>query len=117
MLVQEYPWFRMPATVHKILIHGAKVISSFLVPIGQLSEEAQESKNKDVKRFRAVHSRKYRREATNTDLLHRLLESSDPLISGIRHHEPKQKQKYSVDTKRLLLIQDDSDDEIYGEDD
>lgn len=29
-----YPWFYMPASVHKILIHGAEVIRHALLPIG-----------------------------------------------------------------------------------
>lgn len=36
LLVQEYPWFYLPASVHKILLHGAQVISKALLPIGQL---------------------------------------------------------------------------------
>ena len=48
----------MPVTVHKILIHGAFVISNALLPIGQLSEEAQEARNKDFKRYREIHTRK-----------------------------------------------------------
>ena len=31
-----YPWFYMPASVHKILIHGAEVIRHALLPIGNL---------------------------------------------------------------------------------
>jgi len=47
-----YPWYPMPTSVHRILIHSSEVINSFLVPIGQLSEEAQEARNKDIKKFR-----------------------------------------------------------------
>jgi len=32
--VQLYPWFHMPTSVHKILIHGAQIINSSLLPIG-----------------------------------------------------------------------------------
>lgn len=31
----------------KILIHGGLVVNSVLMPIGQMSEEAQEARNKD----------------------------------------------------------------------
>lgn len=51
LLTSKYPWYYMPVTVHKVLIHGSRVIQHFLVPIGQLSEEAQESRNKDLKRY------------------------------------------------------------------
>lgn len=50
LLVRLYPWYYLPASVHKILMHGATVMKHFLVPIGQLSEEAQEAKNKEWKR-------------------------------------------------------------------
>lgn len=32
--VQLYPWFYMPASIHKILIHGTDVIRHALLPIG-----------------------------------------------------------------------------------
>ena len=38
----------MPTTVHKILIHGPEV-EKCILPIGQLSEEASEARNKDIK--------------------------------------------------------------------
>lgn len=41
LYVQLYNWYRMPPSVHKILIHGSLIIKNALVPIGQLSEEAQ----------------------------------------------------------------------------
>lgn len=46
LYVQLYPWYPMTPTVHKILIHGATVIENALLPIGQLSEEAAEARNK-----------------------------------------------------------------------
>lgn len=38
--VEIYPWYYMPASVHKVLLHGTEIISKALLPIGQLSEEA-----------------------------------------------------------------------------
>lgn len=48
-LVQEYPWYYLPASVHKILIHGSDIIDYAVLSIGELSEEAAEAKNKDKK--------------------------------------------------------------------
>lgn len=31
-----YPWYYMPSSVHKILIHGADVINAALLPIGKI---------------------------------------------------------------------------------
>ena len=50
--VKLYPWFYMPASVHKLLIHSTEIISAFSlysIAIGAFSEEAQESRNKDNK--------------------------------------------------------------------
>lgn len=66
----------MPVTVHKILVHSVDIIQTALLPIGQLSEEAQEARNKDCRRFREDNTRKRPRIATNTDLINMLLITS-----------------------------------------
>ena len=58
----------MPASVHKILIHGARVIDAAILPIGQLSKEAQEARNKDIKRYREHNTRKCSRKSGMIDL-------------------------------------------------
>ena len=46
--VTNYGWYYMPSSVHKILLHGENIIKHFAVlPTGQLSKDAQESRNKD----------------------------------------------------------------------
>ena len=42
--VNLYPWYYMPTSVHKILIHGPEIVAHALLPIGQLSEDAQKSR-------------------------------------------------------------------------
>ena len=77
------PW--KPSSFYKIFIHGASVIRHFgVIPIDQLSEDAQESRNKNYKKFRLHHARKCSRSATNEDVFHTLLYSSDPYISSHR---------------------------------
>jgi len=39
-----YNWYRMPPSMHTILMHGSMVIKSALLPIEQLLEEAQKSR-------------------------------------------------------------------------
>lgn len=95
LYVKLYDWYYMPATLHKILFHGAEVIESLLIPIGQLSEDAQEARNKDSKRFREYNTRKCGRLETNEDLLHKLLISSDPLLASYRHKWTK--NEFSLD--------------------
>lgn len=85
IFVNNYNWYYMPSSLHKVLIHGESVIRHFaILPIGQLSEDAQEARNKDYRRYRLHHSRKCSRSATNEDVLHSLLYTSDPYISSLR---------------------------------
>ncbi|KAJ8894193.1 hypothetical protein PR048_006803 [Dryococelus australis] len=72
----------MAASVHKILILGSDVMDDIILPIGQLSEDVQEARDKEYRLYWEHHTRKVSRESTNEDLLHSLLISSDPLISS-----------------------------------
>lgn len=91
LFVSLYPCrYYLPASVHKILLHGAEVIEHALLPIGELSEEVQKCRNKDYKTYREHHTRKDSRLHCNEDLLHILLVSSDPVISSLRNI-PKKK--------------------------
>ncbi|XP_043262527.1 uncharacterized protein LOC122403220 [Colletes gigas] len=82
--VELYPWYCMPILIDKILIHGPAIIASTLLHIGQLSEDAQETLNKYIKRFREDFSRKMSRMKTVEDVFFRLLIASDPYISSLR---------------------------------
>lgn len=78
-------------TVLKILVHGAYVIQFAAVPIGQLSEEVQETRHKKIRPYRLKNTRKVLRIKTNEDLLHSLLISSDPLLGSYRQIENNDK--------------------------
>jgi hypothetical protein len=96
----------MPASVHKILLHGADVIKHCLLPIGELSEEASEARNKQYKSFREHFTRKTSRIDTNIDLLHRLIVTSDPVISSIRPYPSKKMVLLSSEVLTLLTCSD-----------
>lgn len=81
---------------------GSVIIGSFVIPIGQLSEEAQEARNKNLKKYRENYTRKTSRIDTNTDLFNRLLLSLDPKISGLQEFNQK-RSSFSVEVKQLLL--------------
>lgn len=49
MVVNDYGWYYMSSSVHKLLIHGEAIISHFFIPIGHLSEEASEARNKEFR--------------------------------------------------------------------
>lgn len=103
--VELYDWYYMSSTVHKLLIHGADIIASNnIVPIGSLSEEASEARNKDFRKFREHHSRKKSRQTSNEDILNMLVLSSDPLITAQR---PKLdvKKRSNFFAEALELIQ------------
>lgn len=101
LAVSLYPWYFMPVTVHKILIHGADIIESAALPIGLLSEEAQESRNKDYKHIRIHHTRKNSRIHTNEDIFHKILETSDPYITHLR---PELKLKHLPASEEALAL-------------
>ena len=106
MYVEEYNWYYMPQSLHRILIHGSSVIEQFNLPIGLYSEEAQEAKNKDFKKFRESFCRKISRKKTNEDLMRRLFCSSDPLITSMRNQTKSISKKDLPDEARLLIITD-----------
>lgn len=103
-LVATYPWYNLPSSVHKVLIHGSEVIDYALLSIGELSKEAAESCNKLVRQFRRDNTRKMSRVVTNTDLMHRHLLNSDPFISSLRKLPKKTKTLLSVEVLNLLSI-------------
>lgn len=93
----------MTPTMHKILIHGSAVINNALLPIGQLSEEAAEARNKHFRQYRLKFSRKFPREQCNRDILNRLLLTSDPLLSCSKKRSNKKSKPFSRETIDLLL--------------
>ncbi|XP_071571307.1 uncharacterized protein [Temnothorax nylanderi] len=100
--VDLYPWFYMPTSIHKLLIHGSEIIQSALLPIGQMSEDAQESCNKYIKRYCEDFARKCSRTKTMEDLFLRLLASSDPYISSLRKLPQKKLKSLYPETVKLL---------------
>ncbi len=78
-----YNWYYLPATVHKVLMHGAEIIESMVLPIGQLSEEVAEASIKVIRKTQTEHTRNISRLSTNKDLIHMSLTNSDPLISSM----------------------------------
>lgn len=107
LFVSLYPWFYMRSSVHKILIHGASVISASLLPIGMMSEEVQESRNKHLKQYREHRSRKMSREQMNSDVINRLLITSDPLISFLRELcYVKKSRKRTIPAEVIALLDD-----------
>lgn len=100
--VNLYKWYYMPTTVHKILLHGSEIIRSSMLPIGQMSEEAQESCNKFFKIYRERFARKNCRKKTMEDVFRRFLISSDPYISSCRKLRARPVKSLSKEVIPLL---------------
>lgn len=81
--VMKYPWYYMPPTIHKLLMHGQAVIEASSLPVGMLSEKAGESRNKLYQSFREQHARKPDRTKTMLNVFNRSLDSYDPIISHL----------------------------------
>lgn len=102
LYLKEYSWYPMPVSVHKVLWHGTDIVSSFMLPIGQFSEEAQEARNKDNRKYRELFTRKSSRVHTNEDLIHRLLITSDPFIASLRSSPKTNRQELLPEVLALL---------------
>ncbi|GBN05153.1 hypothetical protein AVEN_182359-1 [Araneus ventricosus] len=116
--LRKYSWYPMPVSLHKILFHGRNIIEACILPIGLYSEEAQEARNKHNRQYRKLFTRKTFRISTNTDLLHRLLITSDPYIASLRAAPKSIKQKMDREMKKLLelSLSDEEDSVIVSED-
>lgn len=104
LFVKLYEWYNMPASVHKILIHGADVMETLLLPIGLLSEEALEARHKECRYFRQHNARKTSRKNNVEDLLHALLLTSDMVISSKRPLPKKKLCNLMKDVQDLLNL-------------
>lgn len=101
----------MTPTVHKVLAHGKEIIEYSMLPLGELTEEAQEARNSDVKNFRLFNTRKCSKIAQNSDLMEYLLISSDPVLYSIRTKwlpkismEIEKEDSEAMDIKDLLTF-------------
>ncbi|CAG4976575.1 unnamed protein product [Parnassius apollo] len=101
--VNLYDWHPMTPTMHKILVHGAVIIEKALLPIGQLSEEAAEARNKHFRCYRQDFARKFSRKDCNQVIFNRLLLSSDPLLSSIRTVKKRKAETFLPETLAMFV--------------
>jgi len=52
-----YSWYKMPPSIHKVLIHGCDIMKALNAPMIWFSEEPQEANNKVFRKARSEHSR------------------------------------------------------------
>lgn len=107
----------MPPTVHTLLIHGAEIAKEAILPLGQLTEEAMEARNKDARKYRGRYTRKHSRVATKEDLFQRLLITSDPLISISAPVRATKGSRNLSKEIREPLVMNDEEELAYGDED
>lgn len=101
-----YGWYHMPTTLHKLLIHGYQIINNALLPIGRMSEEAQEAMNKEIRQLREHHAWKGSRKQTMKDICCGLLVASDPIVSSYRHGQTVVADELPKEVQDLLTVED-----------
>lgn len=102
LCIQKYPWYLMPPSVHKVLIHGHAIMKSFNLLIKWYSEEPQENNNKRFRKARAEYSRMYSSRETNEDTFKFLMSNSDPFVSKFRFVVEKRHLDKSKEAMELL---------------
>lgn len=122
----SYPWARLSSAVHKVIYHAADVMRVAPLPLGYLSEEGAEAKNKFYRSDRLHHARKIGRIENLQDIFNRSLEMSDPLISmhaAIHRKEKFRPKKFPREVIDLFkhpenytaLDEDESDEECLAD--
>lgn len=103
---KNYEKFAMKPTVHKVLFHGPDIIKHSAVPVAYLTEEAAESKVKHIRYYREHFSRKDSSTHTMADIMHRSLDSSDPVIVTSMGQKKKKKQERLPDDLKKFFTSD-----------
>ncbi|KAI8122715.1 hypothetical protein CVS40_6479 [Lucilia cuprina] len=104
LYVSKYPWYNMSPTLHKILIHGPDIVCDSKLPVGILSEEAQEACNKTFKKVRENNARRCGGKENLEDIFNFLIVNSDPIITKTRKIPKKNKQELPQEVKEFLAI-------------
>jgi len=102
--MHKYPWYPTSPTIHKVLVHEFQINNSTLVPLGCLGENASEAPNKIYKKDRLSHAKKNSPINTMTDLFHRAIDSSDPLLSSVCLKERERKNIKKQLLKEVLSL-------------
>ena len=88
-IMKHYPWYVMPPTVHKLLVHGFVIADYFDLPLGAYSEEALEAQNKTLRKARLEHTSKISRLNVTKNQFTYMLVRTDPIISSISFKKHK----------------------------
>jgi hypothetical protein len=81
-----------------------------ILPFGQLSKEAEESRNKDHQYFKRSHSRKISWSSINEDVFNLILVSSYSRISNMRKLPIKATKTHLPEALKQFAVQKESED-------
>ena len=105
MVPIPYPWFPMPATIHKVLIHVKEILENSVLPAGYFGEEASEARNKFYKRDREFHAKKNSRINNLEDIFNRAMDTSDPVICSISlQYSLKRRHKLTLPSEVIAML-------------
>ena len=108
MLVENYGWYILPPTVHKLLEHSYAIAEHLELPIGSYSEEAQEAQNKELRKARLDHSCKVSRLNVMKNQMHYMLTRTDPVISSksFKKYRTIQGSPIDLEVQKLLRMEE-----------
>jgi len=106
VIVNKLPWCPMTPTVHKVLVHSRQIMENMVLPVAFFGEDEAESRNKFYKSDRLHHSRKSSRLNNISDVFHRAIDTSDPLVSSIGlESRVKRHKKEPLPSEVLQLLE------------
>lgn len=91
--VECVPYFPMPVSLHKLLMHGPDMVKSSPLTSGEYSETALESFHKVVRNTLHNHAMNNTLENCNKSLHRYLLLRSDPLLSSVNFNRRRDLNK------------------------
>ena len=115
MCIDKYNWYKLPATVHKMLAHSPDLIGGLPLPPGFYSEEGQESNNRFYKAYRLNHASKFSKKANISDMFTRAFLVSDPVYSSVnlsKRMKKRKKRPIPSHVKEYVLIENSKNESI-----
>ena len=97
-------WYDIPPSLHRVLVHGKEIVEATPLPIGLTSEEGAESNTKFARRYHESHTRKTSQKDTMSDLFHRMMDVSDPIVVAMSP-EPKSMPEKHLPPDMAELLQ------------
>ena len=107
-VAKELNWIDYNLTVHNLIFHSAELVErNNGIALGELSEEALESSNKDVRNYREFLARKCGHIPNLTDVFNRLFTRSDPVLRHIIAQSQSKRRKRTSSMQMGASVNED----------